>query len=535
MNRAWKIRAYGVIATLVLVLLVIIVVSVFLPGQVVINTTQDGGTIYFAADRRIVFAPGDCVHVTWRVEGVREVYVNGEPIVGEGMRRICVDRDQLPTLEIIFQQGDGVRQSFTLPVLFFIDQPVALALIAAIILSLIAMVFVLLAPQPVLVSTTTGAVAIAPRRTTGRVERFLSFVGGALVLLLLTAGVLELLLRFYFGTFGGASERIRYLYTAAEIDALNPNLIPLPLVQYGLSPLAEGHNRLGWRGNEISLPKPTGVFRIVALGASTTYGFTTVDESYPAWLERILRDTYNYGQVEVINAGISGYTSFHQVVSLAFRVLELEPDLIIYYEGNNDILTREMPPECYRGINPLRGTDPRSRVASAETPPLSPFVLYRILSISLGWERDPLSLESLFRPYTIDCGGAVISEYLETSADLREVRAPQNLPVYYERNLRTIVGIARIHDIQMMVVTWAYNESSPEAYPFWQTVIAEHNAIITRLAEEYNLLYVDYAPLAPQDDENWSDYIHMNGIGSRHQAEALAAYLDEVGIIPRPN
>jgi lysophospholipase L1-like esterase len=98
------------------------------------------------------------------------------------------------------------------------------------------------------------------------------------------------------------------------------------------------------------------VFRIVTVGASTTYGFFLDDEeTYPAQLQQVLREEYGYENVEVINAGVPYYTSWDALVNIAFRIPELEPDLVILYEAINDIYARNVLPDCYQGNNPMRG------------------------------------------------------------------------------------------------------------------------------------------------------------------------------------
>jgi len=49
-------------------------------------------------------------------------------------------------------------------------------------------------------------------------------------------------------------------------------------------------NRFGFRGKDIALPKPDGVYRIVCVGGSTTVGGWTDDTSYPAFLEVALNE-----------------------------------------------------------------------------------------------------------------------------------------------------------------------------------------------------------------------------------------------------
>ncbi|UCD94244.1 MAG: hypothetical protein JSU69_10850, partial [Candidatus Zixiibacteriota bacterium] len=68
-------------------------------------------------------------------------------------------------------------------------------------------------------------------------------------------------------------------------------------------------NSSGLRGDEI--PPKSEKIRIVALGNSCTFGWRMRDdETYAKQLERIINGDTSLPQVETINAGIPGYSSF---------------------------------------------------------------------------------------------------------------------------------------------------------------------------------------------------------------------------------
>ena len=115
----------------------------------------------------------------------------------------------------------------------------------------------------------------------------------------------------------------------------------MPYVHFVPNPNFEDHNSLGYRGDEFTIEKPENIFRIVAIGESTTYGFgVNYSLAYPARLQEILHTDYGYNNVEVINGGVIGYTSYEVLTNFQFRILELDPDLIIYYGALNDADTR---------------------------------------------------------------------------------------------------------------------------------------------------------------------------------------------------
>ena len=96
-------------------------------------------------------------------------------------------------------------------------------------------------------------------------------------------------------------------------------------------------NSLGFRDEEVCLPKPPGVYRIVCIGGSTTVEGPRNDLTYPNLLEQRLRRLLDTERIEVINCGVDAVTSFVELDRLP-DYLALQPDLIIHYNFVNDVL-----------------------------------------------------------------------------------------------------------------------------------------------------------------------------------------------------
>ncbi|HNR35697.1 MAG TPA: GDSL-type esterase/lipase family protein [Candidatus Hydrogenedentes bacterium] len=94
-------------------------------------------------------------------------------------------------------------------------------------------------------------------------------------------------------------------------------------------------NNFGYRGADIVVPKPAGVLRIVCIGGSTTEEGEE-NATYPKLLEDRLRASFPGKAIEVVNCGVSGMTTVRHLLKLA-EYLRFEPDLLVVYEGVNDI------------------------------------------------------------------------------------------------------------------------------------------------------------------------------------------------------
>ncbi|MBN1678911.1 MAG: FecR domain-containing protein [Anaerolineae bacterium] len=70
-------------------------------------------TISFVADKTTV-KPGECVTIRWDVEGVSQVYYQGQGVVGHGSAVECVQRTATFTLQVILLDSTSVYRTITI-------------------------------------------------------------------------------------------------------------------------------------------------------------------------------------------------------------------------------------------------------------------------------------------------------------------------------------------------------------------------------------------------------------------------------------
>ena len=96
-------------------------------------------------------------------------------------------------------------------------------------------------------------------------------------------------------------------------------------------------NEQGLRGEETSVSKPAGVFRVLCLGDSSTFGCNVpLKQTYPYLLERLLRQRNPQRSIEVLNAGVPGYSSYQGMRALETWLADYQPDLVVAYFGIHD-------------------------------------------------------------------------------------------------------------------------------------------------------------------------------------------------------
>ena len=97
-------------------------------------------------------------------------------------------------------------------------------------------------------------------------------------------------------------------------------------------------NSQGLRGPEFSMDKPNDVYRIIAVGGSTTFGEGVGEQfTWPALLQKSLNDLETSKRIEVINGATAGIKNIQKYQLIKGDYSDFDPDLFILYEGANDI------------------------------------------------------------------------------------------------------------------------------------------------------------------------------------------------------
>ncbi len=77
---------------------------------------QPSTTISFGADRDTINL-GECVTLSWAVEGVQAVYFQGQGVTGHESRQVCPTYHTTYTLNVITPDGQTISRSVTITVL----------------------------------------------------------------------------------------------------------------------------------------------------------------------------------------------------------------------------------------------------------------------------------------------------------------------------------------------------------------------------------------------------------------------------------
>ncbi|MCS7091572.1 MAG: tetratricopeptide repeat protein [Verrucomicrobiota bacterium] len=224
-----------------------------------------------------------------------------------------------------------------------------------------------------------------------------------------------------------------------------------------LVPLREGsrelwvqNDRFGWRffGPERSrVPHPfaipqrkdTNAVRIFVFGESAAYGDPHPAFGLPRMLEAILELRHPGLRFEVINAAMTGLNS-HGVLAIAEDCARAEGDVWVVYMGNNEVV----------------GPFGAGTVFGGQVPPL-PLIraVLALKTMRLG-QCGELALARLSQPAANEAEWGGMAMFLNHPVRLEDPRM-KRVYHHFQRNLASLLGVARQHGVRVVVSTVAVN------------------------------------------------------------------------------
>ncbi len=267
-------------------------------------------------------------------------------------------------------------------------------------------------------------------------------------------------------------------------------------------------NDIGAIGPDVATPKREGETRVFLLGGSTSYSPT-----YATAVDAAVRERNPDADLTVVTCGRPRYTSYNNLVNLRKNLLAYEPDVVVCYLGINDAIYNAFP----------------------FTGPL-PDVGY------FDWRAKDASLFATLVKYHF------LDKRFRAGSDFGE--PPFRSEAMLESHLREIVALGREHGFRVVLSTFAVSQPTTDREliarvareeelmrHFWGGVpstlraVARHNAVIERLATEFDLPLANVRDAIPHTSEFFTDLCHMTPAG---QALLGAEIGRALGTLPWP-
>lgn len=286
--------------------------------------------------------------------------------------------------------------------------------------------------------------------------------------------------------------------------------VPHPFCVYVPNPEHRNHSEQGYRAARNYEPDFDGL-RIVTMGGSSTYGSQVkFEHSYPKLLEDKLAEANPNQRVEVVNAGVSGYATPGIINLLSLRVVELRPRICIIYTGFNDVWNRIR----FNEFN----LDSSHAMRSWQKPTQWPWHRSELINQLAKVAGYPYwSKPHIHRVCWNSPSGTADQNW-----------DPKKLQTF-ERNLKTIIGICRTHDIQPILCTQATDfEGHPIAdAEIWAKAMESATDAIKSIGQQESVTVIDIRTPMTNKAEYFADCLHMNEAGNRFRADLIAKHLSE--------
>ncbi len=323
-----------------------------------------------------------------------------------------------------------------------------------------------------------------------------------------------------------ATERYEAALRLRKLVMEHPYLIGVPrpggaATVRGKSATINSH---GYRGAEFARPKPRGVFRVLAIGGSTTFDVCVTNDA-ATWTRRLeedLRRRFPTRSIEVVNGGAPGYTTLEMLLKLEITDLEaVDPDLVVAFAGLNDLQPSAAP-----------GFRADYSVGHAE-----------IQRRFLGFEsRKPGIVASSVLLFKIRRRLGLLGPELPATPR-RDAPLPEAEAVYRER-LTAIARLLAEREIPLVCLTQVVRfgdgrpmsaQDSLAAFRWLPFLTAEgivtgmdrYNEIMRGVAAQTGAALIDVARDLPVTSEDFSDYCHWTDGGAAKMAAFLAERLPD--------
>ena len=335
--------------------------------------------------------------------------------------------------------------------------------------------------------------------------------------------VLEAGVHVWVSNFTSPATRAAFLtpFSGIKSFGVKSTYVPHHYTLYNLRPNLKKddgttHNKFGLRDNR-NFEIPSTATKIVFIGGSTTYtvGLKDNKDIFSFRLEKLLNAYYKEttfdNNIQVVNAGMPGATSAENLLRLIFFVSEIKPDLVVIQHGLNDIWPR---------IRENITTDFSNYRKIYENPdylrkaPLVYSVLRKVI-------ENSVVLTFISRKFGI-IPQVSIGDMVTRKDVLHGTRfLSTNGTEYFERNTRYMIAVCRAMGAHVLLATEAYSKDAKSARLM---AMPEHNAVVSMIAKEENVIFYDFNEEMLKEKKYMPDGRHLNQAGSDLKADLFYTF-----------
>ncbi|MEO0233501.1 MAG: GDSL-type esterase/lipase family protein [candidate division WOR-3 bacterium] len=244
------------------------------------------------------------------------------------------------------------------------------------------------------------------------------------------------------------------------------------------------YNRFGFKGELQNTKKVKGEFRIFCIGDSNTEGEDI--HSFPYLLQKRFENV-GRNNIKVINAGVTGYTSYQGLLRFKHYILKFSPDILVVSFGWNDASTFFYGYDKYRKF---------------------PTVLLHFYG-------------HLKNYYFVKF---IVSQKIKLSSKKGLDDLPRVSLQDYENNILEFVNLSQKKKFEIVLLTRPYNIKQYKSEKDFRKNVAIYNEILRKISKEYRIKLIDLEKFFNEKDDKskyFVDDCHNNYLGFELISELL--------------
>tara|TARA_B100000214_G_scaffold371707_1_gene348573 strand:- start:214 stop:1356 length:1143 start_codon:yes stop_codon:yes gene_type:complete len=301
-------------------------------------------------------------------------------------------------------------------------------------------------------------------------------------------------------------------------------------------------NNFGFRGDNLTEEKNISEYRIFLIGGSTIENLYIDDlKSVEKRLQKKLQSVIDTSmQIKVLNAGKSGDISTDHLSMIAHRINHLKPNLIVLLCGINDFR---------RSINNYDYLH-MPKKESAHISKMFKKVLTRYSQITrrVLILKNNINIDNHIEKITFITRHKQLFKNNQKKEEIRFTK--QYSTKYYENNLKSIVGLCKINNISLILLTqpttWNSKQSDEINKCHWMTYaennkryftvdlqngMKKFNDITKKISYENNVILLDLDKIIPPTEKYFFDDCHFNNEGVILTSELLSKIIIKNNLI----
>ncbi|MEJ5307142.1 MAG: GDSL-type esterase/lipase family protein [candidate division WOR-3 bacterium] len=244
------------------------------------------------------------------------------------------------------------------------------------------------------------------------------------------------------------------------------------------------YNRFGFKGDLQNIKKVKDEVRIFFIGDSNTEGEDL--HSFPYILQKRF-EKEGRNNIKVINAGVTGYTSYQGLLRFKHYILKFSPDILVVSFGWNDAST------FFYGYDRHR-----------QFPP------------GLLYLYDHLKNYNFVK--------FIISQKIKISSKKGLDDLPRVSPQDYENNILEFLNLSKNRKFEIILLTRPYNINQYKSEKDFRKNVTIYNEILRKISKEYRIKLIDLEKFFNEKEDKsryFVDDCHNNYLGFELISELL--------------